>query len=75
MIFKFLKALGSQPLQYYGLQFTVTEKMASAGSRAHLVVNACHFIFTRKVFVTKGTGKSVEMLFVNVLGKSVVSHE
>ena len=73
--FKFLKALGSQPLQYYGLQFTVTEIMSSAGNRAHIVVNACHFIFTRQVFVTMGTGKTVEMLFVNVSGKSVVSHE
>ena len=70
-----MRALGSQPLQYYGLQFTVTEGMASAGSRAHLVVNACHFIFTRQVFVTTGTDKTVEMLFVNVSGKSVVSHE
>ena len=75
MIFKFLKALGRQPLQYYGLQFTVTERMASAGSCAHLVVDASHFIFTRQVFVTMGTGETVEMLFVNMSGKSVVSHE
>ena len=75
LIFKKLKAFYSQTLQYYGLEFTVTERMTSAGSRAHLVVIACHFIFTRQVFVTKGTGKTVEMLFVNVSGKSVVSHE
>ena len=75
MIFKLMKALGSQPLQYYGLQFRVTERTAIAGSRAHLVVDACHFIFTRQVFVTMGTGKTVKMLFVNMSGKSVVSHE
>ena len=61
-----MMALGSQPLQYYGSQFTVTERMAITGSRAHLVGESTHFIFTRQVLVKMSTGKTVQMLFINV---------
>ena len=75
MIFKFMKALGSQPLQYYKLEFTVTEAVAITGSRAHLVVDSSHFILSRQVLFTVSKGKTILVLFINVPGKDVVCQE
>ena len=70
-----MKALGSQPLQYYKLEPTVTETVAITGSRTHLVVDCSHFILSRQVLVTVSTGKTILMLFVNMPGKVVVRQE
>ena len=75
MISKFMKASGSQPLQYYKLEPAVTESVAIAGSRAHLVVDSSHFILSGQVLVTVSTGKTILMLFINMSGKVVVCQE
>jgi hypothetical protein len=75
MIFKFMKAFGSHPLQYYKLEFTVTETVAITGSRAHLVMDSSHFILSRQMLVTVSTSKTILMLFKNMSGKVVVCHE
>ena len=78
MISKFMKALGSQPLHdlhYIGSEFTGTELVVITGSRAHFVMNANHVIITRQVLMTVPTCESIEMFFVNMPGKVVVSQE
>ena len=50
MIFKFMKALGSQPLQYYKLEFTVTETVAITGKCAHLEVDSNHYHNSSRFF-------------------------
>ena len=73
-----MKALGSQPLhdlQYIGSEFTGTELVVITGSRAHFVMNANHVIITRQVLMTVPTCETIEMFFVNMPGKVVVSQE
>ena len=75
MIFKFMKGLGSKPLKYYKLEFTVTETVAITRSRARLVVDSSHFILLKQGLVTVSTGRTIRMLFENLSGKFVVCQE
>ena len=52
IFFYFRNTLGSQPLQFQGLELTVTERVAITGSRVHLDINSSHSVLFGQLFVT-----------------------
>ena len=73
-----MKALGSHPLhdlKYFGSEFTGTELVVITWSRAYFVMNANHGTITRQVLMTVPTSETIEMFFLNMPGKVVVSQE
>ena len=75
MIYKFMKALGGQPLHNIGSKLTGAVRVAVTWCLAHIKMNFIHYTIPRKVFVAVVTVIAEQVLVVNMLCIVVVFYK